>query len=98
MVTATFRRPKVQINVQQKHMPSIQIKAIGGQIQPVNPTLISANMGSIGRFDSLTDVEEGTSPLAGSVPVYDPNSDKYVVTQLDFSNLSGDSSVDGGGF
>lgn len=98
MIKATLQRPKVQVNVQQRVVPSIKIKAIGGQIQPSNPMMISANMGSVGRFDGLIDVEEGPTPLAGSVPVYDPDNDKYVVTQLDFNNLSGDMAIDGGGF
>ena len=90
--------PTIKVNVQQNSIPTIKIKAVGGQIVPSDPVLVSANMGAIGRLDALTDVEETGTPLAGAVPVYDPNNDKYVITQLDFDDLTGDANIDGGGF
>lgn len=80
--------------------PSIQVTDItGGGIQASNPTIVAANLGTANRFDNLQDVSETGTPTVGSVPVYNPNNDKYEVKPLDFDDLAGDiDDLDGGTF
>jgi hypothetical protein len=57
-----------------------------------NPTISS---GAATRLDNLTDVD-ATSETDKATLVYDSGQDKYIVKQLEFSDLSGD--LDGGTF
>ena len=59
-----------------------------------NPSLIVAGSG-IERFDRLRDIDAATE-VEGAVPVYQANSDVYVVKKLDLNNITGE--VDGGTF
>lgn len=68
------------------------VNTSGGQIQASAPvTLRSAP----NRLDKLDDVIEGT-PEDGSTLVYRASDDKYVVQQLNLSNIGGN--LDGGDF
>jgi hypothetical protein len=68
------------------------VSTSGGQIQASAPvTLRSAP----NRLDTLDDVIEGT-PADGSTLVYRASDDKYVVQQLNLSNIGGN--LDGGDF
>jgi hypothetical protein len=57
-----------------------------------NPTIAS---GAATRLDNLTDVD-ATSETDKATLVYDSTQDKYIVKQLEFSDISGD--LDGGTF
>jgi len=68
------------------------VNTSGGQIQASAPvTLRSAP----NRLDKLDDVIEGT-PQDGSTLVYRASDDKYIVQQLNLSNIGGN--LDGGDF
>lgn len=68
------------------------VNTSGGQIQASAPvTLRSAP----NRLDKLDDVIEGT-PEDGSTLVYRASDDKYIVQQLNLSNIGGN--LDGGDF
>ena len=68
------------------------VNTSGGQIQASAPvTLRSAP----NRVDKLDDVIEGT-PQDGSTLVYRASDDKYIVQQLNLSNIGGN--LDGGDF
>lgn len=78
-----------------------------GSINVSNPKIVvpaitsSANaqvFGTITRLDELTDVIENL-PANNSTLVYNSETDKYEVKQLDIDNLIGDiNTVDGGNF
>ena len=61
--------------------------------QSVTPTQTTA----VVRLDQLIDVQEGT-PESGSVPVYNANTDKYIVSKLTLADIDGGGTIDGGSF
>jgi len=90
------------INVTKQHNKTINVgvvrKTTTGMINPVNPvTLKNLPTLSTGvdRLDKLADVNS-IGETNGAVPVYDSNTDTYVVKKLDLSNVTGD--LDGGTF
>lgn len=61
--------------------------------QSVTPTMTT----EVQRLDQLVDVLE-TSPENGSVPIYNANTDKYIVSRLTLSDLDENGILDGGEF
>jgi hypothetical protein len=68
------------------------VSTSGGQIQASAPVTLRSTPN---RLDTLDDVIEGT-PADGSTLVYRASDDKYVVQQLNLSNIGGN--LDGGDF
>lgn len=68
------------------------VNTSGGQIQASAPVTLRSTPN---RLDTLDDVIEGT-PADGSTLVYRASDDKYVVQQLNLSNIGGN--LDGGDF
>jgi hypothetical protein len=73
------------------------VNSSGGVIQSSAPVTLktSSVTSSVGRLDTLVDVEE-ISPANGHTLVYRSSDDKYVVQQLSLENVSG--ALDGGSF
>lgn len=75
--------------VSNKNAVSLKVVATNGSIQPstqagaVTVTTAAGVTTAQTRLDTLTDVVEGASPAEGSTLVYDVETDKYVVKQLD---------------
>lgn len=75
--------------VSNKNAVSLKVVATNGSIQPstqagaVTVTTAAGVTTAQTRLDTLTDVVEGASPTEGSTLVYDVETDKYVVKQLD---------------
>jgi hypothetical protein len=93
----------IRVRVFSNTSPSVTVKSVsGGGIQATNPIVVAANLGIPGapatRFDALQDVTETGTPTEGSVPVYNPNNDKYEVKPLEFDDIAGDLDIDGGEF
>lgn len=68
------------------------VNTSGGQIQASAPVTLRSTPN---RLDKLDDVIEGT-PQDGSTLVYRASDDKYIVQQLNLSNIGGN--LDGGDF
>lgn len=68
------------------------VNTSGGQIQASAPVTLRSTPN---RLDALDDVIEG-SPEDGSTLVYRASDDKYIVQQLNLSNIGGN--LDGGDF
>jgi hypothetical protein len=68
---------------------NLKVVATGGSIKPstqadaVTVTSAAGVTSAQTRLDTLTDVVEGANPTEGSTLVYDVETDKYVVKQLD---------------
>lgn len=75
--------------VSNKNAVSLKVVATNGSILPstqANAVTVTSAAGvttAQTRLDTLTDVVEGASPTEGSTLVYDVETDKYVVKQLD---------------
>lgn len=62
---------------------------------PVTLKNIPTVSNGVTRLDSLSDVVSNTE-IEGAVPVYDAQTDKYVIKKLDMTDVTGD--LDGGTF
>lgn len=69
--------------VSNKNAVSLKVVATNGSIQPSTQAGAVTVTTAQTRLDTLTDVVEGASPTEGSTLVYDVETDKYVVKQLD---------------
>jgi hypothetical protein len=90
-VTTTGPRKPVKVTVQVSNTGQlISTSPIAVQTLPI---ITETTGGGVSRLDLLTDVD-ATGEEAGAVPVYDPDTDEYVIEKLEVSDLSGP--VDGG--
>lgn len=75
--------------VSNKNAISLKVVATDGSIKPstqadaVTVTTAAGVTTAQTRLDTLTDVVEGENPTEGSTLVYDVETDKYVVKQLE---------------
>jgi hypothetical protein len=85
------------IVVSKKRTVQISANSTAGIISTSTPVVLKNNPIGIGvtRLDNLTDVD-ATSETDKATLVYDSNQDKYIVKQLEFSDISGE--IDGGIF
>lgn len=85
--------------VSRKRTVQISANTTAGIIDTSTPVVIKNNptisSGAATRLDKLADVD-ATSETDKATLVYDSEQDKYIVKQLEFSDLSGD--LDGGTF
>lgn len=91
----------VNVVVGRKRTVKVTANATAGVLDSTVPVTLKtvpyAGQGttSTSRLDKLSDVNAG-SETEGAVPVYEANTDTYVVKKVDLSNVTGD--LDGGTF
>jgi hypothetical protein len=89
--------PAPTIKVRVLPTPKIKVHVSNtGQIISTNPVTIGSTT-PVSRFDGLLDVNPG-GEIDGAVPVYDANTDTYIVKHLDIAQVDGSADVDGGSF
>ena len=80
--------------------PKIKVRVSNtGQIISTNPVTVSSSIpaSAASRLDALRDVDSD-GEVDGAVPVYQANTDTYIVKKLDITNVSGSANIDGGTF
>lgn len=90
---------KINVVVGRKRDIQISANATAGVISTNRNTVTLKELPTITsgatRLDSLTDVV-ASGETQGAVPVYDASTDRYIVQQLNLSDVTGD--LDGGTF
>ena len=88
----------INVVVARKRTVQVSANATAGIIDSTTPVTLkpipSLNVG-VDRLDKLLDVV-ASGETNGAVPVYDANTDKYVIKKLDLGDVTGN--LDGGTF